>query len=123
MLSRLRVQNAQFLRRSFTNVATAHGVPRMAGKTVVVCGAGNNDGEEWGIGKCTAILLAREGANVVSVSNLKAHAEGTTNVIKGEGNAGLAVTADCTSESEVQRLLKETVQEYGQVDCLINAVS
>lgn len=106
------------------NIAAARNASsgRMAGKTVVVCGAGNNEGEEFGIGKCTAILMAREGANVVSVSNLAAHAEGTTDFIKGEGNSGLAAIVDCTSDTEVKRLLDETVSEYGSVDCLINAV-
>ena len=89
---------------------------------MVVCGAGNNEGEEWGIGKCTSILLAREGANVVSVSNIAAHAEGTTAQIESEGNNGLSVTADCTNQKDVERLLSETVDQYGAVDCLINAV-
>ncbi len=94
---------------------------RLSGKTVVVCGAGNNADEEWGVGKYSSILLAREGANVVSVSNNSDHANGTTEIIKKEGNSGLSVTADCTSPEDVQRLLDETMKNFGQVDCLVNA--
>jgi len=108
-------------RRGMSVVSTTQGQPRMADKTVVVCGAGNNEGEEWGIGKCTAILMAREGANVVSVSNIAEHSEGTTQQIESEGHNGLAVTVDCTSQEGVDQLLAETMAKYGQVDCLINA--
>ena len=43
----------------------------LAGKTIVVAGAGNPPAEGHGIGAMTSIVLARQGANVVSVSNTK----------------------------------------------------
>jgi NAD(P)-dependent dehydrogenase (short-subunit alcohol dehydrogenase family) len=71
----------------------------------VVAGAGNNDGEEWGIGKCTAILCAREGANVIAVSNNADHARTTEEQILSEGNSGMGFTADCTNLEDVEKLV------------------
>jgi NAD(P)-dependent dehydrogenase (short-subunit alcohol dehydrogenase family) len=103
--------------RSFTTA----GRGRLEGKTVVVAGAGNNDGEEWGIGKCTAILCAREGANVIAVSNNADHARTTEEQILSEGNVGMGFTADCTNLEDVEKLVEAAKAKYGTVDSVINA--
>eukprot|EP00937_MAST-01D_sp_MAST-1D-sp2_P001293 g1293.t1 len=97
---------------------------RLEGKTVVVCGAGNDEGEAFGIGKMTAVVCAREGANVVAVSNNAAHADGTAEAIRTDDSgsrSALAVTADCTNPDDVAALLAATVDAFGSVDSLINA--
>ena len=97
---------------------------RLQGRTVVVCGAGNDDGEAFGIGKMTAIVCAREGANVVAVSNNAAHAEGTAAAIRADASAtgdAIGVTADCTSPADVAALVEKTVDTFGSVNSLINA--
>lgn len=109
-------------RRTLSSAASGGG--RLQGKTVVVCGAGNNADEAFGIGKMTAIVCAREGANVVAVSNNKAHADGTAEAIFADGAAtgdALGFTADCTSASDVSALLAATMDKFGSVDSLINA--
>ena len=109
------------LQRAF---AATSGDGRLSGKTVVVCGAGNDEGEAFGIGKMTAVVCAQQGANVVAVSNNKAHADGTAAAIASDPSCSgpcLGVTADCTSEEEVEALLASVLAEYGAVDCLINA--
>jgi NAD(P)-dependent dehydrogenase (short-subunit alcohol dehydrogenase family) len=55
------------------------------------------------------------------VSNNADHANGTTEAIVAEGNNGTAFTGDCTNVADIERLLKTTVETYGQVDCVINA--
>ena len=112
---------ANALQRGFA-AASADG--RLAGKTVVVCGAGNDEGEAFGIGKMTAVVCAQQGANVVAVSNNKSHADGTAAAIAADPacvGTCLGVTADCTSQDEVKELLAAAVAKYGGVDCLINA--
>jgi len=114
------------LRRPVAARAFANGISgRLGGKTIVVCGAGNDEGEAFGVGKMTAFLCAQQGANVVAVSNNTAHAEGTAAAIAADPrcNAGscIGVTADCTKLSDVEALLAATMAKYGSADCLINA--
>ena len=68
----------------------------LAGKTIVVAGAGNPPSEGHGIGAMTSIVLARQGANVVSVSNEALNCQTVTNAILAEGLEGIAHVADCT---------------------------
>ena len=44
----------------------------------------------------TSIVLARQGANVVSVSNEALNCQTVTNAILAEGLEGIAHVADCT---------------------------
>ena len=53
----------------------------LAGKTIVVAGAGNPPAEGHGIGAMTSIVLARQGANVVSVSNEALNCQTVTDAI------------------------------------------
>ena len=91
------------------------------GKVVVVCGAGNPPEEGHGIGAATSLVLARQGAKVVSVSNAALNAKTVTDAIVGEGNEGTAHVADCTNSSEVDGLVEATLDKYGRIDVLINA--
>ncbi len=93
------------------------------GKVVVVCGAGNPPSEGHGIGAWTSIVMARQGATVVSVSNDLLNCETVTGAIEAEGhlNGGMAYTADCTQSAEVKGLVDACVDKYGRVDVLVNA--
>ena len=99
----------------------AGGFARLEGKVAVVCGAGNPPEEGHGIGATTALVLARQGAKVVSVSNAALNAETVTAAVRAEGGEGLAHTADVTKADEVAALLARARAEYGKVDILINA--
>lgn len=76
-------------------------------------------GSSRGIGKATAILFAKEGAKVVV--NFKTNQKAAKNVaeIIGKDNC-LLIQADLTKESEVKKLINETVKTYGRIDILIN---
>jgi len=93
----------------------------LAGKTIVVAGAGNPPEEGHGIGATTSIVLARHGATVVSVSNAALNANTVTDAIIAEGGQAMAYVADCTNASEVDRLITAATGAYGKVDVLINA--
>lgn len=95
----------------------------LAGKVVVVAGAGNPPEEGHGIGAWTSIVAARQGATVVSVSNEALNCETVTKAIEAEGNLnnGIGFTADCTKKSDVEALVKACVDKYGKVDVVINA--
>ncbi len=93
----------------------------LAGKTIVVAGAGNPPAEGHGIGAMTSIVLARQGANVVSVSNEALNCQTVTDAIVAEGLEGIAHVADCTKGGDVEGLVAATVAKYGRCDAVINA--
>ena len=70
--------------------AAAAGFGRLDGRVAVVAGAGNPASEGHGIGAMTSLVLARQGARVVSVSNAAENAETITQAIRDEGLEGLA---------------------------------
>jgi len=89
---------------------------RLAGKTAVVTGAGK------GIGRASALALAREGANVVITSRTKADLDSLAAEIAALNNGAraLVVPADVSKEADVDRLAQAAFAAFGQVDILVN---
>jgi NAD(P)-dependent dehydrogenase (short-subunit alcohol dehydrogenase family) len=90
----------------------------MQGKICLITG-GNS-----GIGKMTAIGLARAGATVVIVCRDAAKGEAALAEIKshshkGSGSAEMLV-ADLSSQAEVRRIANEFRQKYERLDVLVN---
>lgn len=94
---------------------------RMAGKAVLVLGAGS-DGPGWGNGKAAAVLYAREGGRVAAVDLRAEAAEETAGLIRAEGGTALALTADVTRSDQVAAVVERTVAEFGGIDVLHNNV-
>jgi NAD(P)-dependent dehydrogenase (short-subunit alcohol dehydrogenase family) len=101
--------------------STAVGSYGLEGKVIVVAGAGNPPEEELGIGASTSLHLARHGATVVSVSNVAVNCDTVTDLITGEGLKGVSHVADCTDHGEAAALHARVKEEFGRVDCVINA--
>lgn len=93
----------------------------LKGKVVVCAGAGNPPEEGHGIGAMTSLVLARQGAHVVSVSNVAVNCDTVTAAVKEEGGSGTSIVADCTKLEECEKLAKAVLDQYGKVDVLINA--
>ena len=91
---------------------------RVAGKVAIVVGAGQTPGQTIGNGRATAIILAREGAQVVAVDRDLGLAEETTKLIRDEGHEAIALQADATKEGDVQRVVATTVERYGRLNIL-----
>jgi NAD(P)-dependent dehydrogenase (short-subunit alcohol dehydrogenase family) len=75
-------------------------------------------GSAGGIGRATALTLAREGASVV-VNDLPSRAadgEETVRLIADAGGTACFVAADVTVEEESERLVALTVEAYGRLD-------
>ena len=85
-----------------------------AGKTAVVTGASR------GVGRATAIRLAEGGANVV-VNYLSNDVEAleTVRVCQNKGVEAIAVQADVSDMVEAQKLARQTVDRFGQIDLLV----
>jgi len=77
------------------------------GKVVMITGASG------GLGRVVTEAFSRAGANVVAVSRESR---------KKFSGAFLGLQADVADETEVRRLMTETIQQTGRIDCLINLV-
>jgi NAD(P)-dependent dehydrogenase (short-subunit alcohol dehydrogenase family) len=94
---------------------------RLAGKTALVVGAGSV-GPGWGNGKATAVLFAREGAQVACADINPDAAQETANLILAEGGRAEALTADASVASDVERMVGTCVEYFGGIDVLDNNV-
>ena len=86
----------------------------LKGKVAVITGGSD------GIGRATAVLLAREGAKVAICARGQEKLDDTAAQIRKDGGEVLAVRADVTSDADINRLFDEVVKKYGGVDLLLN---
>ncbi len=94
---------------------------RLKNKVALVLGAGSV-GEGIGNGRAIAMLLAREGAQVIGVDLNLAAAEETARLVAAEGGEMLALAADVTQEDDIRRLADATLGKFGRIDILVNNV-
>lgn len=87
----------------------------LRGKVAIVTGAGS------GIGRATAIALARNGAAVVVnfFNNDKGAAETVADIQLMRRNA-LLIRADVTKRPQVARMITEAIDNFGRIDILVN---
>lgn len=86
-------------------------------KVALVTGAGS----QIGFGKETALLLAKEGCNMVAVTDINLEdVEKTAEAVKQLGCKSIAVKADITNAAEVKSMVKKVIDEYGRIDILCN---
>lgn len=87
---------------------------RLAGKVALITGAAG------GIGSEMARRFAAEGA-AVGVSDIKTEgAETAAAQITESGGRAVALAADITRATEVDRIFRQTAEEFGGLDILIN---
>ena len=77
-------------------------------------------GSSKGIGKATAIALARERCNVVINGRKLNEINQTAKEIKELGVEVLAVKADVKNSKDVKNLVKKTIKKFGRIDILVN---
>jgi NAD(P)-dependent dehydrogenase (short-subunit alcohol dehydrogenase family) len=78
-------------------------------------------GSSRGIGRETALTLARDGANVVVHASGNANrAKEVVDEVRRHGVESFCVLGDVSNEDDVQRIFAETRSRFGSLDILIN---
>ncbi|MBI3396816.1 MAG: SDR family oxidoreductase [Spirochaetia bacterium] len=90
-------------------------------KVIIITGASR------GIGKCTALTLAREGAVIVVAAKttqpnpkLPGTIQETVDEVNRAGGRGFGVKCNVRHLSELEKLVESVVKEFGRIDVLIN---
>jgi NAD(P)-dependent dehydrogenase (short-subunit alcohol dehydrogenase family) len=87
----------------------------MMNQKVVIVTGGNS-----GIGRATAIALAKEGAKVTVAARRASDGEETARLIKEAGSDAIFVKTDVAIENDVRSLVEKTVDIYGKLDYAFN---
>ena len=94
---------------------------RLDGKVAIVTGAGA-EGEEIGIGRAIATVLAGEGGRVCCVDLELARAQATAERIVRAGGEAFAIAGDVSVADDCERIVERTVERFGRLDVLVNNV-
>jgi len=86
----------------------------LEGKIAVVTGASR------GIGRCTALELAKSGADVVVCARSEAPLRALVAEIESLGRKALAVVVDVVNVADVTNLIEQTLATFGKIDILVN---
>ncbi|HJS51515.1 MAG TPA: glucose 1-dehydrogenase [Pyrinomonadaceae bacterium] len=87
----------------------------MKGKVAIVTGASS------GIGRASALEFARKGAHVMAVGRNEVELYALSDEARDFAGAIRPHLADVTELTQIDRLISETVDHFGQIDVLVNA--
>lgn len=82
-------------------------------KVAIVTGASS------GIGRATALALARAGAKVSLAARREAELQAVADEIRAVGGQALVAPTDVTQPAEVERLAADTLQHFGRLDIVV----
>ena len=91
-------------------IVAREAVIKLPGKIAIVTGASR------GIGKATAALLAKEGARVVITAKDQTRLESAAR----ESKSFVAIPGDIRRDTEVQNVVRKTIERFGKIDILVN---
>jgi NAD(P)-dependent dehydrogenase (short-subunit alcohol dehydrogenase family) len=86
----------------------------MEGRVAVITGGGS------GIGRGSALVLARHGADVVLAGRRLEPLKSTVSEVEALGRRAVAVPTDVTNADECRALVDATLAEFGRLDVLLN---
>jgi NAD(P)-dependent dehydrogenase (short-subunit alcohol dehydrogenase family) len=84
------------------------------GKIALVTGGAS------GIGRATAVAMAREGARVAVADRSEESAAATVALINAAGGQAIALRGDVTREADVAAMVARTIAAFGRLDCAFN---
>jgi NAD(P)-dependent dehydrogenase (short-subunit alcohol dehydrogenase family) len=83
-------------------------------KTALVTGGAS------GIGRATALAMAREGACVAVADRTEESAGATVALINAAGGQAIAIGGDVANEADVAAMVARSVAAFGRLDCAFN---
>lgn len=86
----------------------------LTGQVAVVTGGGT------GIGRACAETLAAAGAKVVVAARRLEPLQEVVSAIKSNGGEALAVSADVTTQADIDKVVTETVKAFRRIDILVS---
>jgi len=86
----------------------------LKGQVAIVTGGGR------GIGRATALELARLGADIVIADLDQAGAKRTAEEVAALGRRSVALSTDVTSRADLRAMVDRTTAEFGRIDILVN---
>jgi NAD(P)-dependent dehydrogenase (short-subunit alcohol dehydrogenase family) len=91
------------------------GSGRLQGKVALITGG------DSGIGRATAVLFAREGADIALVFLEESEDAGKTQrLVEEEGRSCLAIAGDAGDKGHCERTVARIVEQFGRIDVLVN---
>jgi 3-oxoacyl-[acyl-carrier protein] reductase len=87
---------------------------RFKGRVALITGASR------GIGRATALRLAREGGTVVVNGRTVSSVEAVVKEIEADGGQAMPAVADVTRADEVHDMVRVVIARYGGIDILVN---
>lgn len=94
---------------------TYRGSGKLKGRKAIITGG------DSGIGRAVAIAFAREGADVlISYLSEEEDAKETARYIEEAGQKAVLVAGDISEEAHCKKVVERAVQEFGQIDVLVN---
>jgi meso-butanediol dehydrogenase / (S,S)-butanediol dehydrogenase / diacetyl reductase len=86
----------------------------LQGQVAIVTGAGR------GIGRATALELARLGADIVIAEVEANNADTTAKLVKDLGRRAAVVSTDVTKRAALTAMVERTQSQFGRIDILVN---
>ncbi len=86
----------------------------LKGKIAVVTGGSD------GIGRATAVLLAREGAKIAICARGQEKLDQTAAEIRKAGGEVLAMSADMSKAADIEKFFDVVIKQFGGIDILVN---
>jgi NAD(P)-dependent dehydrogenase (short-subunit alcohol dehydrogenase family) len=93
---------------------SGHGMFDLSGKVALITGSSS------GLGRAYAEAMAEYGADVACNGRDEAALSETLKILKKYGRRTIAIKADVTRSSEIQRMVHLTVKELGGIDIFFN---
>ncbi|QQG28552.1 SDR family oxidoreductase [Pectobacterium carotovorum] len=83
-------------------------------KVAIVTGASR------GIGRATAMLLAKEGAKVAVVARTPGAIDEVVHQIQAQGGLAIGIKCDLSNSEQITSMVNTVISAYGQIDILVN---
>src|SRR5487761_144989 len=89
-------------------------MPSLAGKSTIITGGGS------GIGRATALIVAREGARVIIGDVSERDGAETVRMVREQSGEAEFVRCDVARASDADALVAAAVKKFGRLDCAFN---